>query len=334
MKGINRIGITGHFSNQLPRVVAREAIGILNKLGIKYDVDNSFLKTKDSIPLEKFNSDLVLVFGGDGTMLRAAREVPGKIPLLGINCGAVGYLMELDFNNLKRSLPEIVKGEFAVEERTRLELKIKGQKTPYALNEVTISPIINQTLMHYTLEINGKKEKSDVSDGLLISTPTGSTAHNLSAGGSIIKPDAKVFSIISLSSLNREIRPMIVNDDSVIKVKGLQFGRNEAVIDGHKRIELEEKIEIKKGKPILFAVPIKTHIIKEQILPKTLSPSARFLHKLINFKGSQTQAELVSETGLPERTVRRSLESLIEHRLILEKSHKFDRRKKIYRLVS
>ncbi|MFH1587661.1 MAG: NAD(+)/NADH kinase [Candidatus Diapherotrites archaeon] len=334
MKKLTRIGITGHFSNQLPRVVAREALGILRKMGVIIEVDDSFLKTKNSIPIGKFNSDLVLVFGGDGTMLRAARKIPGKIPLLGINCGAVGYLMELDFNNLKRSLPEIVNGDFTVEKRSRLELKMKGQKIPFALNEITISPIINQTLMNFSLEINGKDEKSDVSDGLLISTPTGSTAHNLSAGGSLIKPDAEVFSIISLSSMNREIRPMIVNDNSVIKVKGLHFGRNEAVIDGHKRIELAEEVEIRKGKPVLFTIPLKTHIGKGQTIPKTLSPSARFLHKLIQFRGPQTQTELVLETGLPERTVRRSLESLIEHRLILEKSHKFDRRKKIYRLVN
>ena len=168
-------------------------------------------------------SDLIVVFGGDGTMLRAARAVCGHdIPILGINIGGLGYLTEVNLNEMTDAMEHILKSDFRTEQRMMLDIAITrrgdqaGEGT--VLNEVVINRDNLSRIVELETAVNGRHLATFKADGLIIATPTGSTAYSLSAGGPIIFPEQNAMILNPICAHTLTNRPVVLPEDVAVQV--------------------------------------------------------------------------------------------------------------------
>ena len=173
-------------------------------------------------------TDCILVLGGDGTLLRAARNLGhSDIPLLGINLGHLGYLTEGDSSNITEILDSVIAGKYVVEERMMLFGKViraDGTKvgSNIALNDITINRTNALKVIRFNLYVNGKLLYEYAADGIIVSTPTGSTAYNLSCGGPIVEPTAKLFVITPIAPHSLNDRSLVFSSEDVIEIEILE----------------------------------------------------------------------------------------------------------------
>ncbi len=169
------------------------------------------------------STDLLLVFGGDGTMLRVAREIAGlPVPLLGINAGHLGFLTAVPPARLADSLKKIPAGRFVIEERSLLEATVirGGQhSTEIALNDFVLSRGVTSRLIEIEVWVNDELLTRYRCDGFIASSPTGSTAYSLAAGGAIVSPDADVLTLTPICPHTLSIRPLVISLNSTVRVK-------------------------------------------------------------------------------------------------------------------
>ena len=212
---------------------------------------------------ERFNNlvDLIIVFGGDGTLLGAARKfIEIEIPILGINMGAVGFLTDVNIENFESVIKDIFNGDFILEERSLVEAGFSDQEI-FGLNEVLIHSGSYAQLMRYRLLIDGKTVYEQRSDGLIVATPTGSTAYALSAGGSIVHPELNIWNIIPMMSQSLSSRPLIVSNKKSLEIQLIEGPLDHAMVcvDGQKDIPVEYNNSI--------------HISKKNLSLKIIHPS-------------------------------------------------------------
>lgn len=170
------------------------------------------------------NQDLVITLGGDGTIIDVAKEVSkGEIPVFGINLGHLGFLAETEESNAFLALSEVFDGKFTVEKRMMLNAYslAKGEKTYLGsvLNEVVLKRHDISRMLAYTLKVNGNLAGYYRADGAIVSTPTGSTAYNLSAGGSIILPHCKNMVVTPICPHSLSARPLVLSAEDVIELE-------------------------------------------------------------------------------------------------------------------
>ena len=198
--------------------------------------------------------DIVVVFGGDGTLLNAARKYLNyDIPILGINMGNVGFLTDISTDNFEKTIKEVLNGNYKIEERNLVSAKF-GNNHLYGLNEVVIHSGAYAQLMRYRLNVNDKVVYEQRSDGLIIATPTGSTAYALSAGGPIIHPSLDVWTILPMLPQSLSSRPFVISTDEKVEMD-LFDGPNENAkicVDG------QDDIDIPYGEKILISKMEKT----------------------------------------------------------------------------
>ena len=198
--------------------------------------------------------DIVVVFGGDGTLLNAARKYLNyDIPILGINMGNVGFLTDISTDNFEKTFKEVLDGNYKIEERNLVSAKF-GNNHLYGLNEVVIHSGAYAQLMRYRLNVNDKVVYEQRSDGLIIATPTGSTAYALSAGGPIIHPSLDVWTILPMLPQSLSSRPFVISTDEKVEMN-LFDGPNENAkicVDG------QDDIDIPYGEKILISKMEKT----------------------------------------------------------------------------
>ena len=198
--------------------------------------------------------DIVVVFGGDGTLLNAARKYLNyDIPILGINMGNVGFLTDISTDNFEKTIKEVLDGNHKIEERNLVSAKF-GNNHLYGLNEVVIHSGAYAQLMRYRLNVNDKVVYEQRSDGLIIATPTGSTAYALSAGGPIIHPSLDVWTILPMLPQSLSSRPFVISTDEKVEMD-LFDGPNENAkicVDG------QDDIDIPYGEKILISKMEKT----------------------------------------------------------------------------
>lgn len=209
------------------------------------------------------NSDLLLVFGGDGTMLRVARAVAGQsVPILGINVGNLGFLTSLSPERLADSLRRILAGRFTLDRRALLEGLIqRGAESTVtvALNDFVLSRGASSRLIELEVSVNGEPLTRYRCDGLIASSPTGSTAYSLAAGGSIVSPDAEVLTLTPICPHTLSIRPVVISLQSVVRVRLLST-RLVALLaaDGQQQLELSagDTVTIRRSpKPVNLVRP-------------------------------------------------------------------------------
>lgn len=195
--------------------------------------------------LKDMDVDMVVAIGGDGTILRTQSFISHKkIPLIGINMGTVGFLTEIDPKNAFTALEEILAGNYFVERRNQL-LVWHNHELPPALNEVVLMTRKPAKMLHIQISVDDEIMEELRADGLIIATPSGSTAYSMSAGGPIIDPRVEAFVIVPICPFKLGARPTVVSDGSTIKVKLLREGKKAiAVIDGQFEEEINYMDEI------------------------------------------------------------------------------------------
>lgn len=172
---------------------------------------------------ENFSSDLAISIGGDGTFLRTAAVVGKKnIPIIGINTGRLGFLADITSKNLEESLTDILNGKYRIEERTLLQLSTDNHDFHgfnYAVNEIAILKQDTASMITVHASINNEYLASYQADGILIATPTGSTAYSLSVGGPIMTPSSKAFIISAIAPHTLSLRPLVIEDTSILNLE-------------------------------------------------------------------------------------------------------------------
>lgn len=166
---------------------------------------------------DDFIADMVVSIGGDGTFLKAASRVGKKnIPILGINTGRLGFLADISPEEMEETFDEIYNNHYKVEERSVLSLRCDDEvlmKSPYALNEIAVLKRDSSSMISIRASINGAHLTTYQADGLVISTPTGSTAYSLSVGGPVIVPHSKTIAITPVAPHSLNVRPIVICDD-------------------------------------------------------------------------------------------------------------------------
>ena len=213
-----------------------------------------------SLSHEEFTTktDLIIVFGGDGTLLGSARRyLKSNIPILGINMGTVGFLTDIKIEDFESVIKDIIDGNCKIEERNLVSATFNNT-TVYGLNEIVIHSGAYTQLMRYRLSVNEKVVYEQRSDGLIIATPTGSTAYALSAGGPIIHPELDVWTILPMLPQSISSRPFVISSNEEVKVNLLRGPLESAKIcaDGQEDISTPylEDIKISKMKDKLRLV--------------------------------------------------------------------------------
>lgn len=256
MKKLTKLAITGRMQNLVAVETAKRVIGFLEEKKIAFEVDSFFPVAKKTTRLENTGADMVLCFGGDGSLLHTFHELKKSVPVLGVNCGSRGTLAGLSKENVLEKLPRIIEGDFVVEERTRLEVFADGKKLGEALNEALVVPRKPGRLLKYCVLVDENDLGLEADDGLIIATPTGSTAHAQSAGGPNVTPSAHVFVIVRMNPIDLNRRPLVVNDHSTIKITGIEQVPVSVILDGQLHFSAKKEIKIVKGKSVLLAKTI------------------------------------------------------------------------------
>lgn len=225
-KRIQRIGITSKANSRDAVRTARELTDWLRRRQLEVEADEAITRAGGGDAVTAFSPereyDLVIVLGGDGTLLSVARELTHETPVLGVNLGNLGFLTEIGRDELYPSLVEILAGRYQLEKRALFRVGLAragGTEMHYSvLNDVVIAKSALSRIIELTIRVDGQLVSTYRSDGLIISTPTGSTAYNLSAGGPIVSPLLPVALLTPICPHTFSLRPLVVPDSSLIEV--------------------------------------------------------------------------------------------------------------------
>jgi NAD+ kinase len=190
--------------------------------------------------------ELAIVLGGDGTILRAAELVRGSdAPVLGINMGHVGFLAETERDDMDDAVRRVIARDYGVEERMALSVRVKDADgaviyETWALNEATVEKASRERMIEIVLEVDGRPLSSFGCDGMVISTPTGSTAYNFSAGGPVIWPTVEAIAVVPLSAHALFAKPLVVSPDAAVAIEMLERTDGSGILwcDGRRSHEL------------------------------------------------------------------------------------------------
>jgi NAD+ kinase len=224
------VGITGNLRKPSFRKLLPGLVSELRRRKASFVLDEAAATGLSLQPIEIRSADtipdvatVILSFGGDGTLLRAARTVgQRRIPILGVNLGpGLGYLTEMGVDDFMTSLDRILAGEFAVEERMMLSASPNSDDAPicHALNDIIVGHQNISRTTRLEVCIDGRPVTTYRCDGLIVATPTGSTAYTLSIGGPIVEPTLSVMIIAPISPHTLTMRPVIISADSVVEIR-------------------------------------------------------------------------------------------------------------------
>ena len=244
----------------------RSAMQILKDSGMRvslclpFEVDRGFELPKDlrfsRLDRELPNADAIVCFGGNGTILHTAKAATRRnIPILGVNIGTMGFLAELESSEIA-SLSQLASGAYKLDPRMMLDVTIQRDRDiifhDICLNDVAITKGAVARIIYLSVECDGVQALSCGSDGIIVSTPSGSTAYNLSAGGPIVEPDARNMIITPICAHDMVSRCIVTSDRRVITVRMTQNARRNAFVsvDGGKavRLNLGDTVTIRRSK--------------------------------------------------------------------------------------
>lgn len=233
-------------------------------------------KVSGLIVNDDFDADMVISIGGDGTFLKAAASVGNKnIPILGINTGRLGFLADISPEEMNDTIEEIHNDQFKLEERSILGVKNSLEQIngyPFALNEIAILKRDSSSMISIHTSINGAHLATYQADGLVIATPTGSTAYSLSIGGPIISPKTDTLVITPVAPHSLNIRPIVIKDDREITLEVESRSHNYLIaMDGRSESCSEGGIlTIKKANYTIKVVKRCSHIFFETLRAKMM----------------------------------------------------------------
>lgn len=217
-------------------------------LATRCDVSGTVVLGED---VEVRDLELVVVLGGDGTILRAAELVRGtEVPLLGVNLGHVGFLAEAERDDLGATIARVIERRWDVEQRLAIEVRVlqDGAVThrDWALNEITVEKAARERMLEVVLEVDGRPLSTFGCDGIVVSTPTGSTAYAFSAGGPVVWPTLDAMLVVPLSAHALFARPLVVPPTSTVAIEVLRRTPATGVVwsDGRRMAELATGVRV------------------------------------------------------------------------------------------
>ena len=232
-------------------------------------------------------AELVIVLGGDGALLRAAElSRPAGVPLIGVNHGHVGFLAEAEPDGLADTVDRLAERQYVVEERMTIDVTVRGNgsvvASTWALNEATVEKAARERMVEVIIEIDGRPLSRWGCDGVVCSTPTGSTAYAFSAGGPVVWPEVEALLVVPISAHALFAPPMVVSPASVLAVELIVASETSGAVmwcDGRRKVDLPPgaRVEVRRG-----ALPV--------LLARLEAPEAR---------GSGFTDRLVAKFGLP-----------------------------------
>lgn len=204
--------------------------------------------------------DCLMVLGGDGTLIRVATGIrKQRVPLIGVNLGTLGYLCELEKDNVFAAITKLMMGEYNVEERMMLKGNVAGEeKSRSALNDIVIHRSGDLSILKLHVYVNGEFLTTYNADGIILSTPTGSTGYNMSAGGPIVDPKAKMILLTPVNAHTLNTRSIVLSADDVIEIEmgTRRYQKDETALvscDGDKTVEMKvgDRYVISRSKHII-----------------------------------------------------------------------------------
>ncbi len=227
---------------------AQQVLSFLENHGCCCDMQNFVRYMKDDQDGHLKEADIpeqtecIIVLGGDGTLIQTARDMAKKdIALIGVNLGRLGYLAEIEKEHIEQTLERLIADEYEIEERMMLcglaNVGGKGLEKEFALNDIVITRRGSLRLITFHVYVNGKLLKTYGADGIIVSTPTGSTGYNLSAGGPIVEPSARVLLLTPINAHTLNSRSIVLSPEDDVRIE-IGAGRHgnveaaEAVFDG------------------------------------------------------------------------------------------------------
>ncbi len=226
---ISRVGVISH-----PKTEPQKVKGIIEKLesekiSLYPDPYTAEKTNQQSVDVKEMDVDAAVILGGDGTTLWSAVNLKPGTLILPINAGEVGYLSEINIDKAAAGIDRLLKGDFSVEKR----MKLKANNKYECLNEVIIYPSDPATLMEFNVSLDNKESINYRSDGILVSTPTGSTAYSFSLGNPVMHPDTKAYIISPICPLIRDQAAVVVPDGIKAEIKLLREDKEaNLIIDG------------------------------------------------------------------------------------------------------
>ena len=248
---VRKIAIVAKAETSAAKRIVRQAAKLAEAAGLHPVTDeNTATLAKLNIPIRKNPlaisrlADLIMVFGGDGTMLHWARSTAGSgTPIFGVNIGGLGFLTAVSWKDLSKAMNAVAAGKFSIESRTLLSAAgqtCQGQFKLKAMNDFVISRGSVPRMIRLEVKVDGEVLTTYRCDGLVISTSTGSTAYSLAAGGAILAPEAKVISITPICPHTLSNRAVIINHQSTVEVRMLDRKREANLsADGWDCLEIE-----------------------------------------------------------------------------------------------
>lgn len=296
--GVRRILLLAHTGREGALAAARQVIGALQSHGlvvrilaeeaVDLEVDaGSGIELVDETDAVD-GCELVVVLGGDGTILRAAELTHGtSTPLLGVNLGHVGFLAEAESEDIEATIDAIVARRYASEDRLTIDVSVyRGKElvaSTWALNEASVEKAARQRMLEVVVEIDGRPLSRWGCDGVVCATPTGSTAYNFSAGGPVVWPGVDALLMVPISAHALFARPLVVAPDSVLAVEVLAQTQGAGVLwcDGRRTVELPPgaRIEVRRGNS-----PV--HLVRLHQAPFTDRLVAKFDLPVEGWRGS------------------------------------------------
>lgn len=255
-----KIAIFGNCFQSHKSSSAEQLFYLLNKIQAEVTICRTyydFLKGEDSFKLptnvttfenSDFDADMVISLGGDGTFLSAASRVGNKgIPILGINTGRLGFLSDISPDELEDTFEEILNHHYKVEERSVLQLisdEPKLQEEPFALNEIAVMKHDSSSMISIYTTVNGAYLHTYQADGLIVATPTGSTAYSLSVGGPIMVPHSNTIALTPIAPHSLNVRPLVMRDDWEISLRVESRSHNYLVAIDGRSVSCKEGIQL------------------------------------------------------------------------------------------
>ncbi len=208
--------------------------------------------------------ECAIVLGGDGTLIRAARELKEyRIPLIGVNMGTLGYLTEVELPNCRKALDQLFFEKPDIEQRMMMCGKINGTVGHIAMNDVVITRDGGLRVVHFKVYVNGTLLNSYLADGIIVSTPTGSTGYNLSAGGPVVEPTASMFVVTPICSHALNANSIVLSAEDTIEIEVCEgrYGREEHALvtfDGAdtERLRSGDRVMIRKAEETVRLVKL------------------------------------------------------------------------------
>lgn len=250
-----------------------------NGLGV-LAVPGSFIRVVEPGPEAAEGCEMVIVLGGDGSFLRAAELAQyAMVPVLGINLGRIGFLAESEADHLEEALLQVVRREYRVEHRMTLDVTVRMDDEVldrgWALNEASLENKSRLGVLEVVLEVDGRPVSSFGGDGVLVATPTGSTAYAFSAGGPIVWPELEALLVIPSNAHALFARPLVTSPESIVAVETLAGGHDGVVFcDGRRTLEVPAgaRLEVVRGRhPVrwvrLDSAPFADRMVRKFELP-------------------------------------------------------------------